>query len=91
MECIILYDALHKRIAYLDALVKGLEVLGVKNLISHFPEVLKPAFVSKGTVGATDVRRLLQPNPSTTEMDEKQHNVWQYLLSFIEGANHAGI
>ena len=36
------YDALQKRTAYLDALARGLEVLGVKTLISMFPDVCNP-------------------------------------------------
>ena len=39
------YDALQKRTAYLDALARSLEVLGVKTLISMFPDVCKPSFV----------------------------------------------
>ena len=42
------YDTLQKRTAYLDSLAHGLEVLGVKILISMFPDVCQPVFVCRG-------------------------------------------
>ena len=32
IECIILYDALHQRTVYLDAICSGLEVIGVRTI-----------------------------------------------------------
>ena len=43
-----MYDALHKRPLYLDAIGKGLDIFGIKKMISVFPEICKPAFVSDG-------------------------------------------
>ena len=40
-----MYGALQKRSAYLDALARGLEILGVKTLMNMFPEECKQAFV----------------------------------------------
>ena len=45
IECLMVYDALQKRTAYLDALARGLEVLGVKTALSLFPEIFKAVFV----------------------------------------------
>lgn len=90
MECIILYDALHKRRIYLDEFASGLEVLGLKTLISHFPETLKPLFVSTGELKAREVVELSKPNPSVSNMDEYQLRVWGYLLGFIDQASGAG-
>ena len=90
MECIILYDALHKRRIYLDAFASGLEVFGLKTLISHFPEILKPLFVSTGEIKPVEVIELLKPRPSVSSMDEYQRRVWGYLLAFIDRASGAG-
>lgn len=54
VENAMVYDALHKRKIFLDAFVKGLEALGILQFI-QFPEVMKPAFVSSGTVSPKDV------------------------------------
>ena len=88
MECIVLYDALHKRRIFLDAIGNGLEVLGMRTLISHFPEVFKAAFVSSCRLGSNDVRELLKP---VTNMDIDQIRVWGYLLMFIDQANETGM
>lgn len=55
------YDALQKRTAYLDALSHGLEVLGVKTALSLFPEIFKAAFVSDGKVWPYQVMAMLKP------------------------------
>ena len=91
VECILFYDALHKRRIYLDAFASGLEVLGVKTMISHFPETLKPLFVSLGVVKAKEVIELLKPRPNVSGMDENQHCVWDYLLAFINQCSEAGV
>ena len=66
-------DALHKQKIYLDAFANGLEVLGVKSLISQFPEVFKPLFISDGkVVEAKEVVKLLKPTPSVLFMYENQ-------------------
>ena len=88
MECIVLYDALHKRRIFLDAIGNGLEVLGMRTLISHFPELFKAAFVSSGRLGSNDVRELLKP---VTNMDIDQIRVWGYLLMFIDQTSETGM
>ncbi len=82
---------MHKRRVFLDALASGLEVLGVKTLISKFPLVMKNAFVSDGVVKSEDVGRILKPNPSVMTMDENQLRVWEYLLAFINQADEKGL
>ena len=89
VECIVLYDVLHKRRIFLDAIGNGLEVLGMCTLISHFPEVFKAAFVSSGRLGSNDVRELLKP--VTTNIDIDQIRVWGYLLMFIDQASESGM
>ena len=60
-------------------------------MISHFPELMKPLFVSDGAVGATEVIELLKPRPSVSSMDEHQCRVWGYLLAFLNQASEAGV
>ena len=56
-----MYDALHKRTLYLDAIGKGLDVFGIKKMISVFPEICKPAFVNDGKLLPSDVLSKLKP------------------------------
>ena len=91
MDCILLYDALHKRRIYLDAFASGLEVLGLKTVISHFPEAFKAAFVFSGKITSSDVIKMLHPKPSTADMDESIKHVWKYLLTFLGAADERGI
>lgn len=85
VECLMVYDALHKRSAYLDAFAQGLEKLGVKTLMSMFPEECKKAFVWDGTVKAHEVVSMMSPVPSICDMLPGQR-VWEYLIRFIENA-----
>ena len=91
MDCILLYDALHKRRIYLDAFANGLEVLGLKTVISHFPEPFKSVFVFSGIITSSDVIKMLHPKPSTADMDEGIKHVWKYLLTFLGAADERGI
>ena len=86
-----MYDALQKRTAYLDALARGLEVLGVKSLISLFPEICKPAFVSDGKVSPHQVVAILRPSVNISEMDDHQRSVWGFLLNFVNKIEEAGM
>ena len=44
-ETIVLHEALHKRKPFLDSFGDGLDVLGVRDMIYHFPDVfLRPLF-----------------------------------------------
>ena len=45
IETIVLHKTLHKLKPFLDSFSEGLQVLGVKDMICHFPEVFKSAFV----------------------------------------------
>ncbi len=83
------HEALNKRIPYLDAFGKGLEVVGMKSSISHFPELLKPMFVSSNELNASDVLRLLKPHPSF-DMTDDQLKVWKYFLAFLDQADATG-
>ena len=76
------YDALHKRKVFLDALGKGLEALGVLDFIKKFPEEMKPAFVSSGTVSPKDVLDIMKPQYSTSIFEEKE--VYECLLEYVE-------
>ena len=85
------YDALQKRTAYLDALACGLEVLGVKILISMFPDVCKPAFVWDGKVWSYQVASMMKPVPGVHNMDTNQRRVWEYLMNFVNQVKEAGM
>lgn len=89
-ECIVLYEALYKRKSYLDSLANGLEVLQVKEMISNFPEKFKPAFVHVGELSSSDVLKMLHPKPNESEMNDNTERIWNYLIVFINSADHAG-
>lgn len=86
------YDALHKRSMYLDAIGKGLDVLGVRKMITLFPEQCKPAFVSDGTVSAAIVTSLLKVTEQRqdSELNDGEKRVWMYLHKFLEEASQPG-
>ena len=86
VECILLYDALHKRRIYLDAFGSRLEALGMKILICHFPEVFKASFVYNGKITPSNVIKMLQPHPDAAIMNEDTKRVWDYLITFLNGA-----
>ena len=92
VECIIIYDALHKRTIYLDAFCAGLEVMGIKTMISLFPELCKPAFVADGAITSQRVTDMLKPHlPDKREdMNDDERRVWQYLVDFVSQANEEG-
>ena len=91
VECLMVYDALHKRSAYLDAFAQGLEVLGVKTLLNMFPEECKEAFVWDGTVRPYEVASRMIPVPVVEDMLPAQKKVWGYLMNFIENAEERGM
>ena len=90
IETIVLHEALHKRKPFLDSFSDGLQVLGVKDMICHFPEVFKPAFVFSGGVTPLDVLKILHPRPRENEMNESTKRVWKYVTTFIEAADSDG-
>ena len=91
MECMLLHNALNKLRVHLDAFVDGLEVMGVKELISLFPNVMKPFFVHEGATRTNDVVKMLRPHPPMVQMNPSELHVWQYLLPFIiDSANEKG-
>ena len=90
MDCILLYDALHKRRIYLDAFATGLEVFGLKTILAHFPKIFKPAFVFSGKITSSEVINMLHPKIDTDDMEESIKQVWRYLLTFLGGSNERG-
>ena len=55
----------------------GLEVLGVKKMISDVPELLKPLFVCMGMVKANDVIDSCY-SPDLSHLNEEEQHVWGY-------------
>lgn len=90
MECILLHNALHKLRVYLDDFARGLDSMGVKEMIILFPHLMKPFFVYGGATKVNDVLKMMRPDPPITQMDQRQLRVWQYLLAFINVANEKG-
>ena len=80
----------HKRKPFLDSFSDGLQVLGVKDMICHFPEVFKPAFVFSGGVTPLDMLKILHPRPRENEINESTKRVWKYVTTFIEAADSDG-
>lgn len=90
VETIILHEALYKRKPFLDSFSDGLQVLGVRDMICHFPNIFKPAFVFSGHVTPADVLKILHPKPDESGMDENTKRVWKYVTLFIEAADSDG-
>ena len=90
IETIVLHEALHKLKPFLDSFGDGLQVLGVKDMICHFPEVFKSAFVFSGEVTPLDVLRILHPRPNENEINEGTKHIWKYVTTFIEAADSDG-
>ena len=70
MDCILLYDALHKGRIYLDAFASEIEVLGLENIIVHFPEIFKPALVFSGKIMLSCVINILHLKIDTDDMEK---------------------
>lgn len=56
------YDAIHKRIPYVEAIGKGLEKYCILGFVEHFPEAMKSAFVSDGSLVPADVLKIIKPS-----------------------------
>jgi len=56
-----LQEALYKRKPFLDSFSEGLQVLGVKDMIRHFPGVFKPAYVF---FWSSDTNRCIENTPT---------------------------
>ena len=85
-----LHEVLYKRKPFLGSFSEGLQVLGVRVMIRHFPDVFKPAFVFSGQVTPADVLKILQSRPDEGEMSENIKRVWEYVQSFVEAADSDG-
>lgn len=85
-----LHEALHKRKPFLDSFGDGLEVLGVKDMICHFPDVFFKAFVFSGEVTPSQVLEILKSRPDESEMNENSKRVWKYMTKFVEDADSRG-
>jgi len=86
----VLHEPLHKKKPFLDSLGDGLQVLGVRDMICHFPSVFLKAFVYSGKVTSAEVLKILKPIPHESEMDENNKRVWKYVTGYIEDANSQG-
>ena len=71
-------------------MAKGLEVLGVQTLISNFPAMCRSVLVSDGIIDGGKVTSILRPHPTESALGSEEHQVWQYLLSFINNASEEG-
>jgi len=91
VESIILHEALHKRKPFLDSLADGLQVLGVRDMICHFPDVFYKTFVFSGEVTPSEVLAILKPLPDEKEMNKNAKRVWKYVMEYIEDADSHGI
>jgi len=64
------HETLYKRKSFLDSFSEGLQVLGVKDMIRHFPDVFKPAFVFSGQVTPAGVLKNSNLDQTRSEMSE---------------------
>ena len=55
-----------------------------------FPEVFRGAFVCDDKVTSSDIIKMLQPNPNAASMNENVKRVWEYLMTFLNGATEKG-
>ena len=76
------FDALHKRKAYIDALGEGLDVFGVLTFIKKFPEEMKPVLVCDGQLTPENVIAILRTETGLTR--EKDRVFLYYLVEFIK-------
>jgi len=89
MQTIILNEALNKRRIYLDAILYGLDALGVKSLLIEFPDKMKQVFVSPPELKPPDVLNMLAPLPS--RMTDAEQDVWKFLLDFVTSCTSDGM
>ena len=82
-----MHEALYKRKPFLDSFSEGLQVLGATDIIRHFPDVFKPAFVFSGQVTPANVLKILQPRPDAGEMSENIKRIWKYVQLFVEATD----
>ena len=52
--------------------------------------MFKGAFVCNGKVTSSDIIKMLQPNPNAASMNENVKRVWEYLITFLNGATEKG-
>lgn len=77
------FDALHKRKAFVDSLGEGLEVFGIVSFMKKFPEEMKPILVCDGQLTPESVIAILRPEIGTT-MTRDESRVYSYLVDFIK-------
>ena len=58
-------NAINMMHCYLDAFRKGLEALGVPKFNQKFPKVMKPAYLSSGTVSTKGVLEIIKCGEKT--------------------------
>lgn len=77
------FDALHKRKAFIDALGEGLEVFGVLSFIKKFPEEMKPILVCDHHLTPDSVIAILKTETGKN-MTKDKSRVYSYLVDFIK-------
>ena len=85
-----MYDALNKRKVLLDALMEGLEIFRVKELIRLFPELFREYFSPSSSISAAAVIGMLCPEAGV-HMSPERLRVWSYLVTAIEKLDSQGM
>ena len=86
-EALCTYDALQKRMPYLDQLMEGLQEFKLASAMKAFPDVFEPLFVATDKCAPQDVINILRPK---TPMTDSEQGVYQHLQRFLMGCNQSG-
>ena len=58
----------------------------LKTVVYNYSKVFKGEFVCNHKVTSSDIIKMLQPNPNAVSMNENVKCVWEYLMTFLNGA-----
>ena len=86
-EALCTYDALQKRMPFLDQLMEGLQEFKLTSAMKVFPDVFEPLFVGTDKCDPQDVINILHPK---TLMTDSEQCVYQHLQRFLMGCNQSG-
>ena len=74
------YDALQKRMVFLDAFAEGLEMFKIHTAIKHFTPLFECMFLAPSSCSSSDVLSIM--SVSNRALNDKQRLV----LTFLQGA-----
>ena len=88
-EMLIRYDALQKRMVFLDAFAEGLETFKIHTAIKHFTALFEQMFLAPSSCTSSDVLSIMGLPKRT--LNDKQQLVWTFLQSAINQLDEEGV